>query len=98
MDKVQKASDSECYIQHGQNPSECKKKTRSLEMLELVMARVREQRSHEMLQPPHGSHIAQERNNSSIVLTEMSAGYLEVSIADQYSTNRPKKNYLYVKH
>jgi hypothetical protein len=40
MDKVQKASDSECYTA-GQNPAECKKKTGSLEMLELVVARAR---------------------------------------------------------
>jgi hypothetical protein len=61
-------------IERGQNPSECKKKTGSLEMLELVMARA--------------DHIAQEENNLSIVLTEMSAdcpGGLEVSTADQYS-------------
>jgi hypothetical protein len=71
----------------GQNPSECKK-TGSLEMLELVVARAREHMTHEMLKPPHGSHIAQERNNLSIVLTEMSAGCpggLEVVTADQYS-------------
>jgi hypothetical protein len=45
------------------------------------MERAREQRTHE-------SHIAQERNNLRIVLTEMSAGWLgglEVSTADQYS-------------
>jgi hypothetical protein len=58
MNKVQKASDSKCYIDHGQNPSECKKKTGSLE---LVMAR--EQMTHEMLKRSHDSHIAQEKNN-----------------------------------
>jgi hypothetical protein len=31
-------------------------------MLELVMARAREQMTHEMLQPPHESPTAQERN------------------------------------
>jgi hypothetical protein len=45
------------------------------------VARAREQMSHE-------PHIAQEKNNLSTVLTEMSAGCpgdLEVSIVDEYS-------------
>jgi hypothetical protein len=53
-------------------------------MLELVLARAREQ----MVKPPHELPIAQEKHNLSIVLTGMSAGCtggLEVSIADQYS-------------
>jgi hypothetical protein len=69
-------------IQHGQNLSECKKRTGWLEMLELVMVRAREQMTHEMLKPAYESHTAQERNSLSIVLTEMSAGCpggLEVS-------------------
>jgi hypothetical protein len=48
-------------IHHGHNPSECKKKTGSLEMLELVVAI--EQMAHEMLKPPHEYHIAQGKNN-----------------------------------
>jgi hypothetical protein len=51
-------------------------------MLELVMVRSREQMTHEMLKPPHESHIAEERKRLRIVLTEMSAGCpggLEVS-------------------
>jgi hypothetical protein len=51
-------------------------------MLELVMARAREQMTDEILKPPHESHIAKERNSLSTVLTEMSAGCpggLEVS-------------------
>jgi hypothetical protein len=47
----------------------------------------------------HESHIAQEKNNLSIVITEMSAGCpggLEVSIADQYSQDlRSKTNLLH---
>jgi hypothetical protein len=38
-------------IDHGQNPSECKKKPGSLEMLELVVATAREQ----MVKPPWSS-------------------------------------------
>jgi hypothetical protein len=52
-------------------------------MLELVVTTAREQ----MVKPPE-LPIAQEKNNLSIVLTEMSAGCpggLEVSTADQYS-------------
>jgi hypothetical protein len=43
-------------------------------MLELVMARAREQMTHELVKPPHESHIAEERNSLRTVLTEMSAG------------------------
>jgi hypothetical protein len=71
-------------------------------MLELVMARAREQ----MVKLPHELPIAQEKNNLSTVLTEMSAacpGGLEVSTADQHSQDlrfktNSKKNYLRVKH
>jgi hypothetical protein len=59
MDKVQKASDSEW----SEPFRECKKETGSLEMLELVVARAREQMTHEMLKPPHESHIAQKKPN-----------------------------------
>jgi hypothetical protein len=86
-------------IHHGQDPSECKKKTGSLEMLELVMVRAREQMTHEMLKPAHESHTAQERNNLSTVLTEMSVscpGGLGVTTADQYSQDlRFKTNHLH---
>jgi hypothetical protein len=55
--------------------------------------------AYEMLKPPHASHIAQEKNNLSIVLTEMSAGCpggLGVSTADQYSQDlRLKTNHLH---
>jgi hypothetical protein len=82
-------------IDHGQNPSECKKKTGSLEMLELVVTTEREQ----MVKPPHELPIAQEKHNLSIVLTEISAGCpggLGVSTADQYSQDlRFKTNHLH---
>jgi hypothetical protein len=53
-------------------------------MLKLVVTTAREQ----VVKPPHELPIAQEKNNLSTVLTEMSAGCpggLEVSTADQYS-------------
>jgi hypothetical protein len=61
---------------------------------------------NEMLKPSLESHIAQQRNNLSTVLTEMSAGCpggLGVNTADQYSQDlrfktNSKKNYLHVKH
>jgi hypothetical protein len=79
-------------IHHGQNPSECKKKTGLLEMLRVGHDNSREQMTLE-------AHIAQEKNNLSIVLTEMSAGCpggLEVSTVDQYSQDlRFKTNHLH---
>jgi hypothetical protein len=82
-------------IDHGQNPSECKKKTGSLEMLELVVTTAREQ----MVKSPIELPTAQEKNNLSIVPTGMSAGCpggLEASTADQYSQDlRFKTNNLH---
>jgi hypothetical protein len=64
-------------------------------MLEFVVTTARGQ----MLKPPHESHIAQEKNNLSTVLTEMSAGCpggLGVSTADEYSQDlRFKTNHLH---
>jgi hypothetical protein len=65
-------------------------------MLELVVTTAREQMVNEA---PRELPIAQERNNLSIVLTEMSAGCpggLEVSTADQCSQDhRFKTNSLH---
>jgi hypothetical protein len=41
-------------------------KTGSLEMLELVVVRAREQMTHDMLQPPHESHTAQEKKQLQV--------------------------------
>jgi hypothetical protein len=64
-------------------------------MLELVVTTAREQ----MVKPQHELPIAQEKNNLSLVLTEMSTdcpGGLEVSTVDQYSEDlRFKTNSLH---
>jgi hypothetical protein len=82
MDKVEKASDSVCYTPWS-DPFRMYEENRITR--DVRVGRGESKRTHD---PSHELLIAQERNNSSIVLTEMSAGCpggLEVSTADQYS-------------